>query len=383
MVNTINTAALICEFNPFHYGHKYIIEYIKSNIADRVICIMSGNFVQRGDISILNKYDKTEAALKYGADAVIELPAVYANSNAETFAQSGVALAKAMNCDCLCFGTENCSVNDIRDYLDLTLNDNFKNELKKALAQGKSYPGAISQSLENINPALLKVVNDPNNLLAIEYVKACSKQDLTPVSIKRINVRHDSDKPIGNMASASYIRKLILENNDEYRKYTPLTVDNPADIKRLENTIVYKLKCLSLDDISKLPEITEGLENRIFNSINEYNSLDDILSDIKTKRYTLSKIRRIIISAFLGINDSMQKTNCPYIRVLGIKKDYRFNFASAKLPIIVNLKKDREKLDEISKSILDIDINSGKIYPLSQKDNTELINDYNYGLIKS
>ena len=381
MVSTITTAAVICEFNPFHNGHKYLIDHIKSEIANRVICIMSGNFVQRGDISILDKYKKTQYAINHGASAVIELPAVYANSNAEIFAKNGVRLAKSLNCDYLCFGLDKCTLENIRDYINLYESEPFKRALKESISQGKSYPKAVSEAVSKCDPSLQNTINDPNNILAIEYVKACDKYGISPIGIKRKNVSHDSDVPSDNIASASYIRKLIFKNNDDYYKYTPIVINDPAFFEYGEKALLYRLKTMSREDFSKLPEITEGIENRFFENAVTLNSIEDIIRGVKTKRYTLSKIRRIIISAFLGITNDMQKIECPYIRILGMSKNDPVSLKSTDLQTVTNVKKDRLKLDEIQRSILDIDILTGTLYPIFQKDRTVYINDYTKALI--
>lgn len=381
MVN-IKTAAVICEFNPFHNGHKYLIEQIKKNHADRIICIMSGNFVQRGDVSITDKYSKCETAIMHGADAVIELPCVYANSNAQTFAENGVRIAKALKCDMLCFGIQDSSISEMNNLISLMESSAVKERIKESLKSGNSYPKALNDSLDPENTHLSSVLKDPNNILAIEYIKACRDTDIIPEGIQRVKVKHDSDTPEDNMASASYIRKLISSQEPSYRKYTDTFIKSPASLKNIKNIIVYRLKCMTIEDISILPEITEGIENRIYKAVSEYNDFDKITESIKTKRYTMSKIRRIMISALLGITDSMQKTPCPYIRILGLKNGREPDLSKSELPLICNVKKDREKLSKQSKKILDTDILSSRIYPLATSDRNLEINDFTKGIIR-
>ena len=188
-------AGLICEFNPFHNGHKFLLEKIKSDFHDEVVCIMSGNFVQRGDLAITDKYKRAQAAMENGADLVVELPTVYALSGAQTFADNGVHLAASLNCERLYFGAEN-SINDLSEVAGLLENKLINDKIRTAMKGGQYYPKALSMALGEKNA---KVVEQPNNILALEYIKACQKYGILPIAIPRKGVNHDDTDIVGNI----------------------------------------------------------------------------------------------------------------------------------------------------------------------------------------
>ena len=202
--------AVICEYNPFHNGHKYLIEQVKKK-DDTVIAVMSGSFTQRGDIAISDKFSRAEVAIKNSADMVIELPAVFACANAETFARGAVEIISELGVvDKICFGAENADVNLLRMAGEAFEDKEFKTELKRLMDSGEYYPRAVEKALETIySPALADVAQKPNNTLAVEYLKALKSTAIEPVAIKRIGAAHDSTDIADNITSASNIRKMI------------------------------------------------------------------------------------------------------------------------------------------------------------------------------
>lgn len=380
-MSTIKTAAIICEYNPFHNGHKFLIEKIKKEYADAVICIMSGNFVQRGDISIIDKYTKTEYALQNGADLVIELPCVYANSSAQIFSRAGVEIAKSLNCDYLCFGTENATVEQLNEIIDLIESEESKIIIKEKIDEGFSYPKALDFAISSLSPNNINILRDSNNILAIEYIKALEDSNIKPISIQRKGVSHDSETTRENIASASFIRDKILTNGS-YENFTQIEVDNPAKISNIEKAILFQLKTLSKERLSQIADVSEGIENRLYDAIKKYNSIEEIISNTKTKRYTEAKIRRLIISAFLGITNDMQQTSCPYVRVLGMNNIGATLLKKCTLPLIINLAADIDKLSDFSKDILNIDVKTSEIYSLATNETVEPINEYTKKIIK-
>lgn len=378
MVITIKIASVICEFNPFHNGHKFLIEKIKENYADIVVCIMSGNFTQRGDISIVDKYEKTLTALSNGADLVVELPCAFANSGASIFSDRGVQIAKVLNSDFLCFGTENFSIDDINFYKNAIRDEEIKNKVKEKIKNGLYYPKALEESLyecKNINTEKIKL---PNNILALEYSISCEKYNITPISINRIGASHDSDITSECFASSSYIRKLI-KHKEDYSYYSPTKISNPVFIEDIENIIVYKLKSMTKSDLKNLAEVNEGLENRIYEFARKYSTLNEILENVKTKRYIMSKLRRISINALLGITKEIQNSSNKYIRVLGMNNKGMSLLNNVSLPLITNVKSSSDSLTPNAKNIFNIDTFSSEVYSVAKK---ETINDYNMGIIK-
>ncbi len=357
--------SVICEFNPFHNGHKYLIDKIKSEHADCVIAIMSGNFVQRGDVAIVDKYKRAETALKNGCDLVVELPTVFALSSAERFAKGGVAIADALNSDILCFGAENDDINKLKTISHIFYDDNFKEKLKKYLSNGEYYPKAVNKSVaDSLGDDYADILNGANNTLAVEYIKALEKTNISPVAIKRKGTSHDSFITSENIASATHIRNLIREN-EKYDSFVNDTVEYFTDVKKLETAILYRLKTMSKNEIENLPDVSEGLHNRIFECAKNSNSLEELYECLKTKRYTLARLRRIVMYALLGITKDDMKENALYIRVLGMNHSGAKLLKSSKLPLVCKFPQDYNALSEEARRMLDIDLKAGEVFSLS------------------
>ncbi|MBQ9228629.1 MAG: nucleotidyltransferase family protein [Eubacterium sp.] len=280
---------IVCEFNPFHQGHQHLIRTVKKD-GDAVICAMSGNFVQRGEMAVTDKFTRTKAALEGGADLVIEIPTVCATRSAGGFAEAGVQLLEATGlCDALAFGAE-CDDVTALQALASTLNEQ-DGAVKAAMAQGLSYPAARKAVIPS------PLLDTPNNLLAIEYLR-CTK--LQPIAVKRIGKGHDSDDPA---YSASAIRAGMDDR----------TI---ASLRHCESAVLYQLRKMNEADFALIEDVSEGLENRIVQAVKTARSLEELYALIKTKRYTHSRIRRIILRAFLGITAASEKQP-QYLRILG------------------------------------------------------------------
>ena len=301
---------IICEFNPFHSGHKYLIDSIKKD-GDSVICVMSGNFVQRGEPAVYNKYERTRAALEGGADLVIELPTECAVQSAQGFAEAGVKLLESTGvCDAIAFGAECDNVDELkRISREIKEKDS---DIKAVLKSGVSYPSARREVIGS--PAL----DYPNNILAIEYLSCTS---LPAVAVKRIGKGHDSGD---REYSSSEIRAHLPE-------------ESIASLQNCENAVMYRLRTMNTEDFRKLDDVSEGLENRIAEAVKTAKDIDSLYSMIKTKRFTHSRIRRIILRAFLGIDRNTPK-NPLYLHILGFNSKGRELLTkmkdSAELPLI-------------------------------------------------
>lgn len=369
-------AGVICEFNPFHNGHKFLLEKIKKDYRDEIVCIMSGNFVQRGDIAITDKYARAKAALQNGADIVVELPTVYAMASAQTFAQNGVRIAAAMNCDKLCFGAEN-SISDLNEIVELLENKRINDKIHAAMKSGEYYPKALSAAVGAHHAA---VINQPNNILAFEYIKACKKHGIMPIAIRRKCVNHDEDVIRDGIASASKLREMI-ENGEPYNTLTPMTIPHPCTIQSIEPAILYRLKTITAEELRRIADVSEGLEYRIIEAAKQYNSLSEIFNAVKTKRYTMARIRRIILSAFLNITAELQSTPVPYLRILGIRSGWEELLKGAGLPLIVKVKADYEHLSQISaKEIFHADLHAAEAMNIAKEGDP--INEFTQGVIK-
>lgn len=333
---------IICEFNPFHAGHKYLIDSVK-NENDGIVCVMSGNFVQRGEFAVYDKFTRAKTALENGADLVIELPCAYSLRSAEGFAKAGVELLEATNAiDRIAFGAE---CDDI-DKLKKTTYEIIEkeHEIKAEMKKGISYPSARKAVIGS------DLLDTPNNILAVEYIKSAK---LPCTAVKRIGKGHDSDD---EKYSASEIRK-NLKNDDI------------CSLSNCEKAVLAKLRCMTSNDFLQFEDVTEGLENRIAEMVKISTSLEELYDNIKTKRYTHSRIRRIILKAYLGINKSFTK-NVPYIRILGFNSKGQEILSkmkkSADLPVISRYS-DIDMLDEYGRSLFELECRCTDLYNLGYK----------------
>ncbi len=337
------SVGIICEFNPFHKGHRHLIETVKNDksIADNtVICVMSGNFVQRGEFAICDKFTRTKAAIENGADLVIELPCIYSLMSAEGFAKYSVQILEATGVvDMLAFGAECDDIPKLKATARKI--ENKKDKIIKEMKKGISYPSARKNVISS------DILDYPNNILAIEYLKHTA---LPCKAIKRIGKGHDTDDEI---YSASAIRG-------------QMSLDDICSLKNCEKAVLARLRTMSREDFSNIDDVTEGLENRIFEAVKNSLSLDELYNSIKTKRYTHSRIRRIILKAYLGITKEYA-FDAPYIRILGFNSTGREILSkmnkSAKLPIISRYA-DISRLDENGKRLFELECKCTDLYNL-------------------
>lgn len=364
-------SAIICEFNPITFGHIKLIEETKKRFKLPIICIMSGNFVQRGEISIFNKYTRARHAIDAGADVVIELPTIYALSPASDFAYGAIKILSALgNVKHLVFGSECGDLDKLISAKDKLLNlektEKFKSEAKK----GYSYASSV---LRISDSSLKGILEKPNNLLAVEYLKALAalKSSIIPYTIKREDNYNNSSNII-NLPSSSYIRKLISET-----KITDAIIKSPKFIENsiknyrensngLNSILLYNMQTVSPDKLNKISEVNEGLEYRLSDCAIKSTSYSDFINACYTKRYKDSKISRIIIKNTLSItSDTLQnaKTSRPYAKMLMIRESIKHSFIksiSKNIDLIIT-KKDYDKLPENEKEIFDIDIKASKL----------------------
>ncbi len=377
----MNTFAIISEFNPFHSGHKLLIDKSRENGATHIVAIMSGSFMQRGEISIFSKFARTECALQNGVDLVIELPTIFSNSSAKTFAYGGVNILNSTNCiDFLAFGSECGDISALNKVLDIMSCEKYISDLKHHLSLGKSYARACSDAISNICIDSNKVLSSANNTLAIEYISALRhyKSKIQPITFERVGAMHDSFKTYKNIASASNIRNRIL-NKEEFLNFIPencyeilnkeIEKGRISNKNNIETAIIYKLRCMDLNDFKNLPDVSEGLENRLHKAVLEHTNLCDIIEQVKTKRYTHARIRRIIMCAFLDIKKDMYSSFTPFVRVLGFNKNgievLRKIKDNSNIKIITKISNNFNELSESQKAILNLDIKACDIQGLS------------------
>ncbi len=329
-----DVVGIICEYNPFHNGHVYHLSKVKEMFPNSlVVLVMSSCFTERGEISILNKWDKTKIALDYGVDLVIELPFFYATNSGDYFAEGSIKILKELNCNYLVFGSELNDINELERLATIQINNKeFDNLVKQYTDLGNNYPTSLSLATKDLTSTSIK---SPNDLLAISYIKKIKElnANIVPVSIKRTNDYH---------TSATIIREAI-NNNKTIDKYVPkdvVTKINKVDYDKYFNLIKYKI--LSENNLDKYLDINEGLDKRIKKVITKSNNLEELIKLIKTKRYTYNKINRILLHIYTGTTkDEIDKLNkLTYIRVLGFNKEGKKYIKSVRLhsttPIITN-----------------------------------------------
>ena len=310
--------AVICEFNPFHNGHRFLLGKAKELTGEPVLAVMSGSFTQRGEVALCSKFERAEAALKSGADLVAELPAVYAVSCAERFARGGVNISKMFGCvNYLAFGCEDDDIDLLKTAAFAGENPEVNAIIAEQMNSGSYYPKAYEYAVRQVcGGEVADVLTKPNNILAVEYIRALRGTDIKPLPIKRVGAEHDSDGADGIYASASYIRKLLRsgEGADGLLPYAPGEITYP---EKLDRALLYKLRNMNAEQLRALPEVGEGLENRILSAARKFGTAEEVIGEVKTKRYTRSRICRILTCALLGITEELQTKTADYARVLG------------------------------------------------------------------
>ena len=394
----MNVTAIISEYNPLHKGHLYHIETAKKETnADFIIAIMSGNFVQRGTPAIIDKYTRAEAALKSGVDLVLELPTMYATASAEYFALGGVALANTLRCVThLSFGSEYGQADKFMKAANLLLEEpeEMKTPLKEALKEGLSYPAARAYAVKVSHPELADILEDPNNILGVEYCKALLKlkSNIIPHTIKRKGQNYHSETTDTGFASATGIRKLLGTESQE-NKYILESQLAPATFellnKHLENAplteddfsmlLRYKLITENRAHLTEYFGVNRDLSNRIYKHLNEFESFSSFAELLKTKNITRTAINRALLHILLDVKtedvQAVTKRGCvDYIRVLGFRKEAAGllkEFSDLpEIPLITNL--------SAAPVLCEIDIRADQIYQMcaSQKYQTPYQNEY-------
>lgn len=327
---------IVAEYNPFHNGHKYQLEQAKKLSGDdTAVVVMSGSFVQRGEPALCSKWARAQMAVSCGANLVVELPVCFAVRSAEFFARGAVSLLNALNVDRVAFGCETSDVDRLKTAARILKSGDADRlaKLKAAIDEGLSYPAAVTKAY----PEYADILSKPNNLLALEYIKAGAAN---PMPIQRIGIDHDGGCS-GEYASASYIRA----NPDKASDYMPYEsykiLENeiknggcPPDPMRLSDIALAKLRGETAESLSKVCDVAEGIENRIIKFAKESASLEELYDKVKTKRFTHARIRRIVISSLLGITEDLKNSTPDYIRVLGADKKGFELLKKAGLPVI-------------------------------------------------
>ena len=385
---------IIAEYNPFHNGHLYHVSESKQETgAQYVIAIISGNFVQRGNTSITNKWIKARMALLNGVDLVIELPTIYSISSAENFAEGAIKIFNSLGIvDTISFGMEASDISTLNNIANVLYNEpkEYITMLSHELKKGNSFPKARENALMmylNDIKRYANVMAGSNNILGIEYLKAMKKTKsiINPIGIKRQKVLYNDKYIVDEFASATAIRKMLMTKQlNDISKVMPrnsyLLLGEELkkghyviDISKFEKEIIYTLRKMSVEEIAKLPDVSEGLENLIKNAADSCNTLEELINIVKTKRFTQTRIQRILLYSLLGITKKQMEISrkiTPYARVLGFNNKGKELISemmtlNPKLNIVTSVKR---YIDDIAnknlKEMLETDILATNIYTL-------------------
>ena len=320
------TAGIICEWNPLHDGHAYLMAQLRRRGADAIVCAMSGNFVQRGEPALVNKLARAEMAVNCGADLVLELPTPWAMATAETFARGGVQLLAMAGCTHIGFGSECGDAALLQNVADTLLSPGLQTDIRAALAAGITYAAARQEAVQRRIGDAASVLRQPNDTLAVEYLKACRqrKADITPMTVRRVGAAHDGD-PLEGYASATYIRRLVREGKEESAfSFMPeaaaavlrreIAAGRTADGRNVERAILARLRQMPEAEFAAYDGGGEGLFHRVYDAVHRCATVEELLAEAKTKRYTAARLRRMILAAWLGLPKAPDTV--PYARVL-------------------------------------------------------------------
>lgn len=408
-----NVLGIISEYNPFHNGHlHHLNESKKISHSDYSIAIMTGNFTQRGEPSIVDKWSKTKMAIESGIDLVIELPTIYSISSAENFAEGAIKILDSLGIvDYLSFGSECDDISILSDVANVLYNepDEYKTLLSHELSKGESFPKAREKALmmylNNVR-RFANVLSSPNNILGIEYLKVLLRQksNIKPITIKREGSSHNDSivSRSSKIASATAIRNLCLSNdfsllqnvmpNSSFEILSDsIKMGNIVkNLSAFDKEIIYTLRKMSVEEISNLPDVSEGLEFAIKSAANECNSVVELLSIVDTKRYTKTRFQRILLYAILGITKKdmqISKNIKPYIRILGFNNKGKgilseISKKNRKLELVSSVKKFMDKgPNKNLKLMMEKDIWATNVYTLGYDYESKANLDYTQKLI--
>ncbi|MCI9586202.1 MAG: nucleotidyltransferase [Bacilli bacterium] len=362
----MKSVGIICEYNPFHNGHIYHIEKVKELFPDStIILVMSGNYTQRGDMSIIDKWTKTDIALNY-VDLVVELPFMFSVASADIFAYGAINILKNLGVSNIIFGTENLNEKDFEKIALAQRSEQFNILVKKYLDSGINYPTSLAKATYDLTGIK---ADCPNDLLGISYVKELINTNIKPITIKRTNDFHSKSLD-GSIVSASSIRD-ALKNGIDVKKYVPSCTYNKLNNLHFNEGYfdLLKYKIISeIDYLDKYVNVDEGIENRIKKYIYESISLEDLISKVKTKRYTYNKLNRMFTYILCGFTKEENTKKLEYIRILGMNKKGRLYLKSIKnksnLPIITKYSNKYKGLET--------ELKTSYIYYSKEKDKVNL-----------
>lgn len=326
----MRAAGIICEYNPFHLGHSWQLAELRRRLGQdtAVICAMSGDFVQRGECAVMRAHARAEAAVRGGADLVLELPLPWATASAEGFARGGVAVLAATGVvDTLVFGSECGETEPLLRAARVLDGEEFPLLLREKLSAGVSFAAAREAAARELLGAGAEVLARPNDILGVEYCRALleSTSGIEPLALPRRAVGHDGVAADG-FASASHIRALLARGEDTARYMTRESAAlyarecaagrAPVTMQNLERAMLSRLRAMEEEDLAPFDGGNEGLYHRFYAAAQEAPTMEALLSSAKTRRYAHARLRRMALHAFLGVTAEDRPERMPYLRVL-------------------------------------------------------------------
>ncbi len=375
---------IIAEYNPFHSGHSHHIKQTKHAIGcdSAVLCVMSGNWVQRGSAAITDKWQRSAAALRGGADLILELPTPWAISSAEGFSRGALSILHATGLvDHLSFGSEGGTLAELRSAAACLDSEPYRKALRKELDLGLSFPLARQRAAEAALGGAAEALRHPNNNLGIEYLRALRylESGMSVLTVQREGSAHDSAIASGAHASASYLRNQLLAGMAPSELFPYLSEESalhllPEEFSSLEyasRAVFARLRTLSAEDFLAFPGCGEGLHHRLARAALETETLEELYQAVKSKRYTHSRIRRLVLSAFLNIRREELPEFPPYLRVLGMNERGKALLArmkqSAQLPILTK-PSHIHRLGQGARALFQLEARCTALYALCRKD---------------
>lgn len=377
----MKATGIVVEYNPFHNGHKYHLQKTKElNPNNIIIAVMSGDFVQRGEPSIIDRWTKTKMALANGVDLVIELPVFYSSQSAEIFAKGAVGILEELKCESMVFGSESGKIDELKRISTLQESEEFKIKLKERLKSGDSYPTAHSSTMKEI---LGESELNSNDILGLEYIKAIRywKSSIIPMTLKREKVGYHDTNIVGDFASATKIREHLKKNEEISSIVTQEsfnTLKEYSNFTYMENFypfIRYEL-IKNSNNLSDIQDMEIGFENRLLENAIKSINYDEFFKSISNRRYTTGRVQRVLTHTLLALTTNITeevKKSIPYVRVLGFNfkgreyLSYLKKFDNSK--IITSYKKMNENFSPEVCSLIEFNERSSQIY--------RLINNYN------
>ncbi len=378
----MKTCGIIAEYNPFHNGHKLHIDKTRERLGDDtlIVCCMSGNYVQRGEAALLERRVRAKMAVEGGADLVLSLPLRWSLSSAQGFAEGAVHILSAVGADYLSFGAEDDNIEDLKQVAGILAEKSLLEETIAEMSEGVAYARARERAVHKHLQEKAELLRLPNNILALEYLRAIKLQGscMEPVAVKRTGAGHDEKGARGAIASASYIRALVREGQTAETLVPPGVAEGLAeekregrlldDMSRLDCAMTAHFAKQTAEGLAKLPDAAEGLENRLYQAMQQGSGFEEICALAKTKRYAMSRLRRMLFCSYLGIERRPNGTLPGFTQVLAFNDHGRALLAQNRENdniCIITKPADAKRLPPESLAELELEVLSARLYDMA------------------